>query len=214
MQCDFYKKHELGKINQAEYRRHRRSCEICDALLQQDEKLLEISTSLNQKVEAPLLWAKIENQLREQQHWEKSPSIDIKKYLASHKTVLFRLAAILVLTVGIAAYFLSQTEPVENLRILTTSALQKVEQKEREYEKAIGDLEKLVESKFSKLDIDLMLLYRDRLETIESQIERCKEALAENPGNAHIRRYLLAALQDKRDTLQEVAVFDAQAMIN
>jgi hypothetical protein len=50
-----------------------------------------------------------------------------------------------------------------------------------------------------------MLLYRDRLETIDAQIARCQEALAENPSNAHIRRYLLAALQDKKETLRELA---------
>jgi hypothetical protein len=50
----------------------------------------------------------------------------------------------------------------------------------------------------------MMLLYRDKLETIDAQIERCKEALALNPASAHIRRYLLAALQDKKGTLAEL----------
>jgi hypothetical protein len=54
------------------------------------------------------------------------------------------------------------------------------------------------------MNLELMLLYRDRLETIDDQIEQCREALSENPGNAHIRRYMLAALQDKKQTLKEL----------
>ncbi len=48
-----------------------------------------------------------------------------------------------------------------------------------------------------------MSLYRDKLAVIDGQIEKCQEALERNPGNAHIRRYFLAALQDKKQTLAE-----------
>jgi hypothetical protein len=88
---------------------------------------------------------------------------------------------------------------------LEGAALEKVEQKEREYAAAIAELERVTSSQMAKLDLELMLLYRDRLETIDAQIARCREALATNPGNAHIRRYLLAALQDKTETLRELA---------
>jgi len=54
------------------------------------------------------------------------------------------------------------------------------------------------------LDLELDSLYRDRLGTIDAQIARCREALKSNPANAHIRRYLMAALRDKRETLTEV----------
>ena len=87
---------------------------------------------------------------------------------------------------------------------LAGAALVQVEQKEKEYSAAIAELEAVALPQMAKLDTDLMLLYRDRLETIEAQIERCKEALATNPANAHIRRYLLAALQDKKETLKEL----------
>ena len=58
--------------------------------------------------------------------------------------------------------------------------------------------------KMESLDLNLALLYRDKLETIDSQIERCKDALQDNPANTHIRRYLLAALDDKKQTLREI----------
>jgi predicted metal-dependent hydrolase len=54
------------------------------------------------------------------------------------------------------------------------------------------------------LDLELEFLYRERLEVIDAQIAKCREAVAANPANAHIRRYLMAALQDKKETLAEV----------
>jgi hypothetical protein len=50
----------------------------------------------------------------------------------------------------------------------------------------------------------MMALYRERLETIDAQIERCRRALELNPASAHIRRYMLAALQDKTLTLIQI----------
>jgi len=76
--------------------------------------------------------------------------------------------------------------------------------KEGEYIQAINELEKTARPKLAGMDLQMMSLYRDRLAAIDSQLERCKEALASNPANAHIRRYLLAALQDKKQTLAEV----------
>ena len=42
---------------------------------------------------------------------------------------------------------------------------------------AIDALERRIESKLSSLNVDLVLLYRDRLETIDVQIVQCREVL-------------------------------------
>ena len=54
------------------------------------------------------------------------------------------------------------------------------------------------------LDIERMFPYRERLDAIDVQIERCRNTLEKNPANAHVRRYFMAALQDKRATLAAV----------
>ena len=54
------------------------------------------------------------------------------------------------------------------------------------------------------MDAELALLYRDKIATIDTQIDRCLRALHGNPANTHIRRYLLLALRDKRETLEEI----------
>ncbi|MGH7454656.1 MAG: hypothetical protein ACRENG_25095, partial [bacterium] len=148
----------------------------------------------------PLLWAKIENTLRAEQQKRRPAWLEA---LQEHKWTLLRMAAVLLVAVGLGSYFLFKPKP-SGSQLLAGAALEQVEKTEREYADAIAELEAVALPQMAKLDVDLMLLYRDRLETIDAQILRCKEALATNPANAHIRRYLLAALQDKKETLQEL----------
>jgi len=88
--------------------------------------------------------------------------------------------------------------------ILAARALARVESVEKEYLAAIDGLEKMAGPKIEAMDLQMVSLYRDKLTAIDAQIAKCREALASNPANAHIRRYLLAALSDKRQTLTEI----------
>ena len=88
--------------------------------------------------------------------------------------------------------------------LLADATLRRIERREQRYERAIQRLEENVTPQMAEMGLDLLFLYRDRLETIDEQIASCRTALSENPGNAHIRRYMLAAFQDKRDTLREI----------
>ena len=82
--------------------------------------------------------------------------------------------------------------------------LEKLDEQEEDYLKSIEELEAATQEKMAQMDIGLMLLYRDKLEMIDAQIAECKEALAENPANAHIHKYLFAALKEKKETLKEI----------
>jgi hypothetical protein len=198
MSCEAFRQFELGEMEETVFNRHAPGCAECQRLLAQDKQLLTQAKHLKPPVANPLRWAKIENALRAEQQ-KRRPA-----WLQEHKWTLLRLAAVLLVTVGLGSYFLLKPKPGDS-RLLAGAALEQVEKKEHEYAAAIAELEAVALPQMAKLDVDLMLLYRDRLETIDAQILRCKEALAANPANAHIRRYLLAALQDKKDTLKELA---------
>ena len=200
MNCEFYQKRELGEINESEFSQHLATCSACQKLVEQDARILTLAQNLQKPVASPLLWAKIENALRAEQQrnrrtWRFS--------WLEQKWTLWRIAAVLLIGIGLGSYLIFKPKPSES-RLLAGAALEQVEKREREYTEAIAALERTALPQMAKLDAELMLLYRDRLETIEAQIARCQEALAENPSNAHIRRYLLAALQDKKETLREL----------
>jgi len=200
MRCEFYEKYELGEIGESEFNAHSPNCPECRKLLAQDTQLLALAKNFEQPIASPLLWAKIENSLRAEQQRNRR---NWRFNWPEQKWTLWRIAAVLLLGIGLGSYLIFKPEPGES-RLLAGAALEQVEKRERAYAEAITELERTALPQMAKLDVELMLLYRDRLETIEAQIARCKEALAENPSNAHIRRYLLAALQDKKETLREL----------
>lgn len=200
MSCQKFKKYEFGKLSQSEFQKHLKTCAVCQERMKQDTRLLSLAKSLKRPVESPHLWDRIEESLREEQHKGKRSEVkDVRWSLL--RLLPAAAAALLIISVGF--YFLLKSETGKS-GILTESALAKIEKKEREYIEAIEELEERTLPKMADMNLELMLLYRDRLETIDNQIEQCREALSENPGNAHIRRYMLAALQDKKQTLKEL----------
>ncbi len=205
MSCELYEKHELGLVEKAVFDDHVKTCEECSRAAAQDQRLMNEAGQLGAQIDSPMLWGKIENTLREEIQREErfAQTAQFKKW---HSRPIFRMAMAAVLLVAVSAgIFFVQKEtqaPQPSARLLTESALEQVRQTEKAYEEAIAQLETTANKKILEMDIELALLYRDKLETIDAQIERCREALAENPGNAHIRRYMMAALQDKRTTLE------------
>lgn len=193
MACNGFEKYVLGDWTTAQFEAHLQKCSECRDAAKHDEQLLARARSLKTDIIAPSLWSRIEAELTTEERVQTSDNY----------RWIFRIAALLLIAIGIGS-IVYLNRPVPDSGLLAESALKKVERQEQQYERAIKELEKAVAPHFSQLDQELMLLYRDRLETIDAQIEQCKEALAMNPANAHIRRYLLAALQDKKETLKEI----------
>ena len=202
MPCNYYEKFALGELDEKVFLEHARSCPVCRDLMEKDATLMSLAKSIKRPVHAPLLWSRIERSLdSETRRAEQSRVLHFRR-----KTyAVLRFAAVLVVTVtlGVMIWTKSQREPSAS-KLLAQSALEKVERQERAYLKSIEDLEKMVQPRMSRMDVELALLYRDKLETIDTQIQRCRDALADNPANTHIRRYMLAALQEKTKTLREI----------
>jgi hypothetical protein len=200
MSCTKFKRYELGKLGEAEFQRHLETCSSCQERMKKDARLMSLSRSLERPAEPPHLWDRIAKSLKEERQKELKPA------LMRPQRRLLRLlpaVALIVLAVFISLYLFIEPRAGKS-GLLGDSALARVEKKESEYVKAIEELERLVLPRMADMNLELTLLYRDKLETIDGQIEQCREALAGNPANAHIRRYMLAALQDKKQTLREI----------
>jgi hypothetical protein len=122
-------------------------------------------------------------------------------FFARRWPVLISAGAALVVLVALGIH--GFRKPFVPSEILTREALARVEHTEKEYLSAIESLERQARPRIAAMDFRDMSLYKDKLAVIDAQIGKCREALASNPGNAYIRRYLLAALQDKRQTLAD-----------
>ena len=195
-QCEFYKKHELGQISDIEFNKHIQTCEFCKTMLAEDTKLLELVSSLKQPVDPGKVWEKIESDLSR----EKSKNFI---HILFNNKMLLRIAAVLIIGVAIGFYFVQHTQ-IPDKGVVTLSMLEKLDEKEQDYLESIEELEAASQEKMAQMDIGLMLLYRDKLEMLDEQIAECKEALSDNPANAHIHKYLFAALKEKKETLKEI----------
>ena len=208
MNCKFNEKYELGKLDEEAYRKHTANCLVCQSILEKDKKLMELSGKLRQPIHAPNLWKNIERNIQQEQERKSNRIVSLQRY----KTPIYAMAAVFILAIGLSIYFSKTGDSQSSPGLLAKTLLQEVRETELAYEDAIRGLEEATQNRFTEMDLELALLYRDRLETIDTQIARCKAALNENPANTHIRRYLLAALQDKQETLNEVLNLEIQQL--
>lgn len=199
MKCNGFKNWHLGKWTDEQFLAHVKDCPVCAKAEQKDNELLNMARSLKKEVDVPWLWPLIETAVKQ----ETKPKKNRVLHVGWWTRPAFRMAAVLVLGIGLGLLLRSGILPSRS-GILNDSALKRVENSEKAYESAIAELEKAAGAHLASMDMELTLLYRDRLETIDDQIETCKDELMRNPANTHVRHYLLAALRDKKETLTEI----------
>ena len=194
MNCDKYRQHELGELDEIGFQRHASTCPSCRERMSADARLLALAGDLARAEPAPFLWDRIEATLIAEQGRR------------SHRRAwTYRVAAVLVVGLGLGS-LLHEGPAGEDTSpsLYTPTTLEKVRHRELEYATAIEELQQVAGARLELMDMELMVLYRDKMETIDTQIARCQQALRHNPANSHIHRYLFLALQDKREALQEI----------
>ncbi len=210
MNCNKFEAYEEGRMTRCEFADHVRECAACTASAALDGRLDKELTKMREPVQASGLWERIEAALAKEKAAasameERRPARrpTVADFLRRPRPILVAAGAAALAILILGGAYLVFIKPLSSPGILAQRALAQVELKEKEYADAIAALEKQARPRIEAMDLQMMSLYRDKLATIDSQIERCKEALASNPANAHIRSYLLAALQDKRQTLTD-----------
>ena len=200
MKCKMYKKYSLGQITADLFQRHLTACPECRAADEADSDLLARAADLRTTVAAPGLWQRIETDLRSVPRGGTGRK-PIRLPLL--KAPLLRAAAVLLVGI-LLGWAILTFPPDKNSGLLGDRALARVEEKETAYVQAIAALEQKTAGSLADLNLEMVFLYKARLQAIDDQILRCRETLAKNPANNHVRRYLLAALQDKKETLREI----------
>jgi hypothetical protein len=209
MTCDKFEAYETGAMTAEEFARHIRDCSECREQAALDERLDREVALLRHPVDAGPLWDRIEKSLAEgKARWtakDDQPARKQRKLAAffwRRWPLLVPAGAVLLIMAFLGIRLFQKTASPSGL--LAREALAKIEITEREYRYAIDALERQARPKIAAMDLQLVSLYKDKLATIDAQIDKCRDALAGNPANAHIQRYLLAALQDKKQTLADV----------
>jgi uncharacterized membrane protein YvbJ len=207
MNCDQYEAYQLGRLDEETFLNHLSICPVCAALKKQDEELLSAARQLKIKVDTESLWLKVESRLLQEVEQERRnrKMNQLSKRFLNMKSLA--LAATLMIALILVYVLVMMPSENSSTGLLSQRALEKVEQTERAYVAAIDEMEKKTGAKLAVMDIELALLYRDQLKAIDEQIRHCRDTLQTNPANNQVRRYLLAAFQDKKQTLREIISF-------
>ena len=195
MRCHKYDDYLRGIMNLSELKDHVQSCEDCNKEYHLDSQIMERSKKLNQNLTVPDLWPSIKKEIE----MEEIPHPGFR----FRKKLILAAAAMIMITAAIWVVNLLHRD-VGDERILSSKALEKVKEAEKVYIDAIRDLEDSAYLRLETTSEPLAQLYRNKLSLIDQQIRNCQEALENNSANSHIRRYLLAALQDKQKTLKDI----------
>lgn len=200
MNCEHNEAYALGRLKQDAYQRHRQTCPTCQTIEAKDAELQSLFAEMNDAVPAPPPFERLRPQLQ--------ASARIIPFHRRPLPLLLAAAAMLLLTFTLG-WQLGRDGDV-GPGLLDRDLIADLIQQEETYLAGIERLEEQVAGPLGAMDTELRGLYEQRLALIDQQILDVRRALDENPANAHLRRYLLAALVDKRATLGEV--IDAKLM--
>jgi hypothetical protein len=176
--------------------RHAAECASCAKTLAEWNEISDTAKSLHTTWESDTLWPRIERALRK----------DARPPMARR---LFQLAASFLLIVSLGGTIVYAVR-VQNRaadfdrEILQMSAVDDADKAQQDYERAIGKLSRLAETKLDEADSPLMVSYKEKLMLLDDAIAECKTNIDNNRQNAHLRNQLLSMYSEKQQTLREV----------
>lgn len=199
MSCRFYEKFFLGQITESAFKKHIKRCQECQLMVEQDEQVESMVRDMKNVFHPDVLWNNIESSLiREKEKKERDIGVQRMTY------TILRMAAIIIITI-LTGIIVNKKYFHSSVQLLSDKSVQQYMSKEKKYMSVIEDLEKNVQFSLSDGNIDKQFRYKEYLETMDSQIRDYHDVLLKNPANAHIRSYLIKALRDKKQILEEFA---------
>jgi len=171
--------------------KHAEGCAACAGKLADWNEISATARGMRASWDNEMLWPRVERAIARERRrgW----------------TQLWQVAAALAIFAGLAGV-IWYTVNVRNFdaAILRASAVDEVEQAERQHVAAIDRLETLAEPKLETPETPLMVSYKEKLMLLDDAIAECQTGIERNRNNAHLRRQLLAIYSEKQRTLQDV----------
>ena len=193
----------------AELEAHAANCAACGDEVRSWKNLSIAAADLHQEWDAPVLWPRIEQALKQNPAPHDS---GWRRYFIGWNSRLLQwqtaaAALLLVALTGSAIWFAAHRGPREipqDQALLNDGTVREVERAEAAYERAIDKLDAKARPQLENAVTPLMADYREKLAVLDSAIADLKSQAGINPANGHLRRQLLAMYQEKQDTLEEI----------
>jgi hypothetical protein len=173
-------------------RAHAEQCAPCREQLYLWAEISRLARGLHQEWESPLLWMRIENQLK-----TAAPA------RASLPVWRWALAAAVLIVFAGALLRTRQPGPAQAHDFLTEETLRDVQRTESAYSKAIEKLSAVTAPSLDQSASPLAAAYREKLVLLDSAITELKANIETNRYNAYLQNQLASLYREKQKTLQE-----------
>lgn len=190
---------------------HAASCVECTDELRAWKSLSVVAQEMRDYTESPALWPRIERALAEEaaRNTRRAERWGWLSFLRNAPLAWQTAAAgavVLVLTASAGWFYFREAKPAPavNQSLLKSAALAEVERTESAYVQAIEKLAAEAKPQLDKPATPLLSNYREKLFILDSAIGELRAQAEQNPGNAHLRRALLAMYEEKQSTLEEI----------
>jgi len=193
---------------------HAASCPACAEELRAWQTISAAARELRDHWPSPSLWPRIEASLAAEAQ-RRGQSTRRWSWLRNwiQPSLSWQTAAAAVLLVLLSAvaarmFIHRPPQPVADKTpsLITDEKLREVVRAEKVYEQAINKLEAEAKPQLENPATPLLTNYREKLLVLDSAIDELRAVAGKNPGNAHLRRQLLAMYQEKQSTLEEILV--------
>ena len=204
-----YLDHSLNSKKVSALEHHLQKCSECEAVLKDFEKIIEESQKLESFSPSAEMWTEIKASLKTEAQTTKAqksfkirgvqgffPPPRLKYALASS----FILVAMVVSLLTFGLKYWQVKPPVDSPRY----AISKLEEAEHHYQLAIKALVEAVASEGEKLSPQLIQLFKENLEAVDTVINVCRQTVLQEPDNIEVRNYLLEAYGKKVDLLERM----------
>jgi anti-sigma factor RsiW len=194
----------------AAFERHLAHCTRCQALVTDFTNIRQVTSTLDEHVPPPRLWAKIASSIEDQQNepwWQRALG-----YVFPVQVPALAAATIAIAIAG--ATWIAWREaaaPVDTRQqVSTPSSEPSTVPAEQHYDEAIAGLQQLADTQNTALDPKTRAVLRQNLAVIDRAINESRAALAQEPGSAAAQDSLLDALETKVALLQDTVALASE----
>jgi tetratricopeptide (TPR) repeat protein len=217
---DYLDGEELSATERAAIEAHLATCEACRTTLAELEEVAARASSLPNRAPVGNLWPGVAERLT-------PPSAVLPFPRPLHRRFSFTLPQLVA--AGLALMVLSgglvwvarlgdprASLPTAGAQVPPTTELQVVEHEElspiprvafadANYDKAVADLEKVLEDNRSRLDPQTVQILEENLQTIDQAIEQSRKALRADPANVYLNGHFAASRNRKLALLRRAS---------
>jgi anti-sigma factor RsiW len=202
---------ELDAAERAVVEAHLQACEECRADLQGLAAVVARAGTLADAPPDRNLWPEVEKQIATPHVLR--PSLATRRFAFTMPQLIAAGLALMIASGGFVWLARMGGERTDFPAVMGQApAVRPANFGDAAFDEAVGDLQRTLEAGRGRLDAQTIRVLESNLESIDRAIAQCREALAADPANTYLNRYLAETRQRKLELLRRATALADQSM--